>query len=128
MATGMQASAGYSLGKSATIRPTPVPRIRPKRKYHKVEMKLTLRQRLGNWLLKNHQEDEPHWASQAVEADSLNSNGMRFNLYKANGGFVIETRVYDERNDRNINKLYVITEDKDLGEELGKIITMESLR
>lgn len=125
MATGGQVSAGHGLVKP---RPIPVPRIRPKRKYHKVEMKLTLRQRLGNWLLKNHQEDEPHWASQAVEADSLNSNGMRFNLYKANGGFVIETRVYDERNDRNINKLYVITEDKDLGEELGKIITMESLR
>ena len=126
MATGGQISAGYSLSKSAYAN-TPIPRLRPKRKYHKAEMKLTLRQRLGNWLLKNN-EDEPQWANQAVESDSLNSNGMRFQLYKASGGYVIETRLYDERNDRNINKLHVITEDKDLGEELGKIITMESLR
>lgn len=88
--------------------------------------KLTLRQRLGNWLLNTPQEDDYH--NMAVESESLNSNGMRFQLYNASGGFVIETRIYDERNDRNINKLHVITEDKDLGEELGKIITMESLR
>lgn len=84
--------------------------------------KLTLRERLGNWLLNKPEEDD------YSNMDSLNSNGMRFQLYNANGGYVIETRVYDETHDRNRNKLYVITEDKDLGEELGKIITMESLR
>ena len=88
-------------------------------------MKLTLKQRFYNWL---SGAEEIYSPDRAVEADSLNSNGIRFNLYKAHGGFVVETRHYDERNDRNINKMYVITEDKDLGEELGKIITMESLR
>ena len=102
-------------------------RIRPAR--YTVEekpMKLTLKQKIRNWLMND--SDESDYIPTAVETNSIDSNGMRFNLYKANGGFVIETRLYDERNDRNINKLHVITEDKDLGEELGKIITMESLR
>jgi hypothetical protein len=105
----------------------PIPRIRPARSIGlKKEMKLSWKQRLANWLTSSSNED--HYSNQPVEADSLNSNGMRFNLYKASGGFVIETRIYDERNDRNINKLHVITEDQNLGEEIGKIITMESLR
>lgn len=103
----------------------PVPRIRGAHTLRQKKMKLSLKQKIRNWLM-----DEPDeiYSNQAVEADSLASEGMRFNLYKASGGFVIETRHYDERNDRNINKMYVITEDKDLGVELGKIITMESLR
>ena len=127
MATGGQISSA----KSAYTPVTRVPRLPPGTRRPRVglrnEMKLTLRQRLGNWLLRNNNEDQ--YANVAVaDQDSINSNGMRFQLYNASGGFVIETRVYDERNDRNVNKLYVITEDKDLGEELGKIITMESLR
>ena len=76
----------------------------------------------------DHSDEEAIHLNRVAEPDSISSNGMRFNLYKASGGFVIETRAYDERTDRNNNKLYVITEDKDVGEELGKIITMESLR
>jgi len=88
--------------------------------------KLTFKQRIINWL---KDDKEEMYATMDAEMDtSLNSNGMRFQLYKASGGFVVETKVYDENTDRNRNKLYVITDDKDLGEELGKIITMESLR
>lgn len=118
-------SGGYAVASQAKI-----PRIRGSNRLNRVtpvtrksSMKLTLKQRIRNWLMND--DDEPDYISTAVDIDS---NGMRFNLYKASGGFVIETRLYDERNDRNINKLHVITEDKDLGEELGKIITMESLR
>jgi hypothetical protein len=58
---------------------------------------------------------------------SLDSQGMNFTVYKANGGFVIEHRVYDRKTDRNNNSLHIITPDQDLGEELGKIITYESM-
>jgi hypothetical protein len=58
----------------------------------------------------------------------VDSNGFRLQVYKANGGVVVETRTYDRRKDENYNSLYVITEDKDLGAEIGKIITMENLR
>ena len=58
----------------------------------------------------------------------LNSNGMNFSVYKANGGFIIEYHYYDRHRDRSENKLHIVTEDKDLGEELGKIISFETLR
>jgi hypothetical protein len=121
-------SGGYAVASQATIarprgskrlnRVTPVTR--------KSDMKLTLKQKIRNWLMDDG--NDHHYMPDSIEVDSISSNGMRFNLYKASGGFVIETKLYDERSDRNINKLHVITEDKDLGAELGKIITMESLR
>ena len=58
----------------------------------------------------------------------LNSNGMNFSVHKANGGFIIEYHYYDRHRDRSENKLHIVTEDKDLGEELGKIISFETLR
>lgn len=53
---------------------------------------------------------------------------MRFQLFKASGRYVIETTYYDDRRDERINKMYVVTEDQDIGKEIGKIITMEALR
>ena len=49
-------------------------------------------------------------------------------IYKASGGFVVETRGYDRQKDRHLNSMHVITEDQDLGEALGKIVMMEALR
>lgn len=88
------------------------------------------------WLaskMKNSLEDESELASHgsrlvAVAEDSLNSRGMNFTVYRASGGHIIEHRVYDKKTDRNNNSLHIITDDKDLGEEIGKIITFESLR
>ena len=67
---------------------------------------------------------------------NINTEPMRFSVYRANGGFVIETQF--QRGDRNqirtisdersAYKLHIINDDKDLGHELGKIITLESLR
>jgi hypothetical protein len=117
---------GRSLGGAKVA--IPVPRIRGSHHVNRQKkMKLSIKQRIRNWLLDDNEPDQIY-SSQEVESAQLESTGMRFNLYKASGGFVIETRHYDERNDRNINKMYVINEDKDLGAELGKIITMESLR
>ena len=62
------------------------------------------------------------------EHQGLDSDGFKLQVYKANGGVIVETRNYDHRKDENRNSLYVITEDKDLGTEIGKIITMENLR
>jgi len=58
----------------------------------------------------------------------LDSCGMNFTVYKANGGFIIEYHYYDRHRDRSEHKLHIVTEDKDLGEELGKIISFETLR
>jgi hypothetical protein len=59
---------------------------------------------------------------------NISQNGIRFTVYKATGGVAIETQMYDERNDRHRSSLYVITSDKDIGEEIGKIITLEALK
>lgn len=56
-----------------------------------------------------------------------NERTMTLNVTKANGGWVIENRQYDKRTDRNNNSVHIITDDKDLGKEIGKIITFESL-
>ena len=66
--------------------------------------------------------------STATRSNTIETNGMNFTVYRANGGHVIEYRQYDRHKDRSDNKLHIITDDKDIGEELGKIITFESLR
>jgi 5S rRNA maturation endonuclease (ribonuclease M5) len=58
----------------------------------------------------------------------LNSRSIRFTMYKANGGMVIETEHYNDKNDQRINSLYVCTDTDNLGEELSKILTLESLK
>jgi hypothetical protein len=98
------------------------------RKARKVKQKISWRQRLRNWLNKDIDDDSYIPQDIVVEESSLSSEGMRFQLYRASGGYVIETRYYDRRTDRNENKMYVITEDQDVGQAIGKIITMESLR
>jgi hypothetical protein len=107
-----------------------IPKIRSTRSsLIKKKMKLTLRQKLRNWLMN---DDNEYCVDEAVlsvdTSPSIDSNGFRLQVYKANGGIVVETKRYDHRRDENNNSLYVITEDKDLGEEIGKIITMENLR
>jgi len=58
----------------------------------------------------------------------FNTNGLNFTVYRANGGYIIEHRTYDKKHDRNSSGLHIITDDKDLGEEIGKIVTFEALR
>lgn len=64
-------------------------------------------------------------ASRSIDSSS---NGMNFTVYRANGGHVVETRKYDRKRDTNDHGLHIITDDKDLGEEIGRIITFEQLR
>ena len=59
---------------------------------------------------------------------SIDSHGFNLRVYKASGGTVIETSTYDRHKDRHNTGLYVITDDKDLGIEISKIITMENLK
>ena len=79
---------------------------------------------------KNYQEQEMRLtgAMPIPNSVSVEAQGMNFSVYKANGGHIVEYREYDRKTDRSNNKLHIITDDKDLGEELGKIITFESLR
>ena len=63
-----------------------------------------------------------------MRTNSIDTSGMNFTVYRANGGHVIETRTHDRRNDRYSHGLHIITDDKDLGDEIAKIITYENIR
>ena len=95
----------------------------------KKPMKLTLKQRIRNWLM-NDDDNEPYGLAIASDSEGPNiqSQGFRLHVYNASGGTIVETTKYDRKNDENRHSLHVVTDDKELGEELAKIITMESLR
>lgn len=62
------------------------------------------------------------------DSDYLRSHSMTFNLYAAEGGTVIETSFYDQKNDRNDHRLYLIAEGEDFASTLAQIVSMERLK
>jgi len=102
------------------------PRIK---RVREMKQKLTWRQRLRKWFNKDLEDlDMPDLVERDIASSELSSESMRFQLYRASGGYIVETRHYDRKNDTNHHKLYIIQEDEDVGHAIGKIITMESLR
>lgn len=70
-----------------------------------------------------------HSQSIAVADDDITwGDGLRITVKKMIGGYVVSFRVYDHIRDRNDDRHYIITDDSDFNLELGKIITMESIR
>ena len=61
-----------------------------------------------------------------VEADW--EDGLRINIKRVIGGSVVTFRTYDRRTDQSESRHYIITAEQDFNTELGKIITMESMR
>jgi hypothetical protein len=49
-------------------------------------------------------------------------------ITNANGGKIITFKRYDHKTDRHDNKIYVVPDDLDFNAELGKLITLESMR
>ena len=94
-----------------------------------------LKRRLRNWV-NNFDESEPvmkmrssrNGIAISTDGETLSTEPLRLSIYRANGGTVVETRVYDRQKDRSQNQLHIVSHDEDLGRSLGKIITMESLR
>jgi hypothetical protein len=112
-------STGYAVAQPKAIRPNRIKRQ---------QMKLTFKQKIRNWLMDDSHERDYAIASNSVERLDLSSQGFRLNVYGASGGTIVETTKYDRKSDESRHSLHVVTEDKDLGEELAKIITMEQLR
>lgn len=95
-----------------------------------------LKRKLRRWLqddsvlIGSLEADNSMYSNRPVKVrdNSLDSDGFNLKVFKANGGTIIETHSYNRRKDESSNGLYVITDDKDLGNEIGKIITMEGLK
>jgi hypothetical protein len=91
-------------------------------------MKLTFKQKIRNWLMNDEEDNYQVNSIDDENGPDLNSQSFRLNVYNASGGTIVETTKYDRKSDENRHSLHVVTADKDLGEELSKIITMEQLR
>ena len=97
-----------------------------------------LKRKINNWLASEQDicipEDRAYANSVKLSRgistceDVLGTEPMRLSVYRANGGTIVETRVYDRQKDRSTNQLHIVGHDQDLGQSLSKIITMESLR
>lgn len=62
------------------------------------------------------------------ESDELHSEPIHFRMFKASGGWAIEFRQYDNKQDRHETSLYVVNDEEELGHHISQIITMEALK
>ena len=53
---------------------------------------------------------------------------LRFQVYQAAGGRVVQTQRYDRHSEESTSNLYIISNDQNFGHEIDKIITMEALK
>jgi hypothetical protein len=53
---------------------------------------------------------------------------IRFSVQNVSGGTLIETRWHDPKQDEYVRKLHIVTQDENLAEAIGKIVTMELLK
>ena len=51
-----------------------------------------------------------------------------FKVQAVSGGTIVESRWYDHKKDENRVKLHIITQEENLSESIGKIVTMELLQ
>jgi hypothetical protein len=83
---------------------------------------------LITWSMADPHQDEIMIAEDRADEVRISATGIKFEVYRANGGTVIETRRADRRSGDSIYELHVISGDQDIGTEIGKIITMEALK
>lgn len=82
---------------------------------------------LVTWSMTDH-SDRMQEVAISEDHCRIGATGIKFEVYRANGGTVIETRRPDRRTGDLIYELHVISGDQDIGAEIGKIITMEALK
>jgi len=95
-----------------------------------------LKRKLRDWVRDANNDDGGPYqvklssGANLIARDDVETFGepMRFTLTKANGGFIVSTRRYDNRTDRTSGDNYIITDEQDLSAEIGKIVTMEALK
>jgi len=94
-----------------------------------------MRKWLGNWLvriMRQSQEDESVPALNSVTKVSRAhvdmDDGLNITVRNAIGGRIVSFRHYNHKTDQNTYKVYIVPEDQDFERELGKMITLESMR
>ncbi len=74
--------------------------------------------------------DSPKLATVSRSSGSFEGDdqGLNITVRQAMGGKIVSFRHHDVKTDRYFYKTYVVPEDLDFERELGKMITMESMR
>lgn len=63
------------------------------------------------------------------ESHEADIEGMRFTVMPAEGGTIVQMRIYDRRKDESNNKTYVISDtEEDIAHRIGQIVAMELIR
>jgi len=89
---------------------------------------------LRNWLLSDSSVKQARLRAGntiAIDEDheSMSSDPtMRFKVYNARGGKIVEFTRFDRQKDRNFHDLYIIRSDEDFGERISKIAMLESMK
>lgn len=99
---------------------------------------------IRKWLIKvlgGHVDDTTHtraqraksrlqalmYAEEKDRSESLNSDGMKFTIYSAVGGHVMETAYYNDTKDEYEYKLYMINEGEDFSKQIAQAVMMETM-
>jgi hypothetical protein len=92
-----------------------------------------IRRKLLNFLYPDEEVEakSPRPARLTVSSDGHrfdDNNCLRFHVYNAQGGKIVQVYHYDRKRDENTTNLYVIENDEKFGENIGQIIFMEMLK
>ena len=103
-------------------------------------MKNWLRNKLHNFIFSKESDDglvaydhrkmNATISSRGHHGQSLSSENepLRFTVYNASGGKIVEISHYDQKRDRHETSLHIIGSDEDFGESIGKIAFIELLK
>jgi hypothetical protein len=92
-----------------------------------------LKLKFRNWINSAQDIPEEVYATSAknrlvARSDMDGDEGLNITVRSAVGGKIVSFRHHDSKTDRYFWKTYVIPEDLDFERELGKMITLESMR
>lgn len=70
------------------------------------------------------------YVTDAVESDdnTPRARSMSFKLYKCVGGHILETNVYNRREDEHEHTLYMIKEEDDFAQQVAQSIMLEMMK
>ena len=92
-----------------------------------------LKLKLRDWVNSAQDEKETIYATSpsnrlVARSDLDSEDGLSITVRSAIGGRIVTFRHYDAKTDRHSHRLYIIPEELDFERELGKMITLESMR
>ena len=86
-----------------------------------------LKRKLRHWV--NSESIEIACEPGIVRSNSaVDVDGLTFNVMKANGGVIVQTRTYDRKTDRNNYNTYLIHDEESIVERVGQIVALEILK